>query len=273
MDFSQLLRQGRESLQITQSQLGQTTGISRRSISDYECGRRIPDKETAQVLGKALRLPAYGIQRATLRAAVSHLCPPRTYSFSRDWTTESRIWKAFKNAPELKPLGKFLTREILSQLNQLPCGSCWEGAVLALLVSLGVQIATVCPDDERYYKHTIIHPLDKLPAGHLRLPALTIVWKGTLVMFIPQVSLEKPKYTLDFLVGVRRRNCPDWQNLEIDGEGHDSAGDIVRTKLIDLPTLRFTPDHLRSPGFAEKLLDAIVNYANAKSSHIHKRAS
>ncbi|CAN0421412.1 unnamed protein product, partial [Phaeothamnion confervicola] len=132
----------------------------------------------------------------------------------------------------------------MKELNHFPTDSCWEAVVLLLLAILGAARVTARPLEERYFRHTILHPLDGLPAGHLRLPALILEFKGRLLLFFPQVVLNVSGFKLDLLVGVRRRDRPSWSNIEIDGEGHDASGDRYRTDAVGLPTLRYKPDDI-----------------------------
>ena len=262
MNFAQTLKQRRNELQLSQSQLGQVLGIDRKRISDYESGRRIPDDETVLVIAKKLGFPDFNVDRQILKASTLHLARPRSYSFDMKYTTESRIYRAMERKPILRRLTQYLSPVLMRQLNQLPCDSCWEGAIVGELMGLGAKPTTAIPLEERFFQHGILHPIDKLPAGHLRLPALQLLWNGNLLLFIPQVLIEKPKYTLDFLVGLRRRDKPFWLDLEADGEDHDFSGDKVRTNLLSMPTLRYQPDDICSPTFGEDLMKAILKEAD-----------
>lgn len=262
MNFAQTLKQRRNELQLTQSQLGHVLGIDRKRVSDYESGRRIPDDEVVREIAKKLSLKDIKIDRQGLKASTLHIARTRSYAFDMKYTVESRIYKAVERRPVLRRLITHLEPKLLLELNQLPCDSCWEGAIVGELVGLGAKPTTVIPLEERFYQHGILHPLDKLPAGHLRLPALQLVWNGYVLIFIPQVLIDKLKYTLDFLVGLRRRDKPFWADLEADGEGHDSSGDRDRTNLLSMPTLRYRPDDICSPTFGEDLIKAIVREAD-----------
>jgi len=43
MNIAEIIRKRREELQLSQEQLAQAVGVSRRCVSNYECGARIPD--------------------------------------------------------------------------------------------------------------------------------------------------------------------------------------------------------------------------------------
>jgi hypothetical protein len=148
-------------------------------------------------------------------------------------------------------------RRVQRFLMIVSCDSDLEAVFLMLLLAAGAKIGRLSPQSLGFRKHPIVDPATLQVVGHCRFPAL-VVSLGTLeILFFPQVSLrpllarkgaaQSQTHTVDGLVAARVGDQVDWLLFEVDGTGHDSAGDADRQEHLDLPTIRLRTTEIVGP--------------------------
>ena len=262
MRYGNQIKERRIALDLTQAELGARIGRSHKRISEFELETRAPDPEAKIALCRVLNLPAFSTETELLPALCRHLVKPRFYVRPGERSTEHRLWAARTRAPEwAHRINDCLVPKRKALLNLCASDSCWEALILAHLMATSARQVSVQLLAEGYYQHVVLHPTDRLPAGHLRFPALSVQWGEESLLFVPQVPLrtmEGAEFTPDFLVGVRGKGPSKWIDLEVDGEGHDGSGDRYRMNLLGMRTVRYRPAQIRARDFVETLFSDLL---------------
>lgn len=261
MGYGKQIRERRIALGMTQRELGKAIGKYHKRISEFENEEVRPDNETFALLHKHLGFFEVEPPQPKLLRPKKHLRRLRSYGRKGDRPTEARLVKAWHESTEQQRIVSLLSSKDRQKLELYGCDSLWEATVMAMLiVFIKVKLVGVRPLEEGFFEHVVLHPVDQLPAGHIRFPAFMVVWKKRRILLIPQVPVRAGgvTFTLDFLVGVRRKGGPCWLDLEFHGEGHNFSGDRFRQEALRMRTLRYGPDDIREPGFIEKMMDDIL---------------
>lgn len=96
--------------------------------------------------------------------------------------------------------------------------------------------------------------------GSRYLPCLFYKAVGRCFCLWPQVTIrtDEGSFRVDGLLFYRSHKASGWLLLEVDGEGHRSAGDLYRSSLLRLPELRLTASDVRGQNCMKRLLDYVA---------------
>jgi hypothetical protein len=255
---STLLKAQRNTLGLSLRELALPTGIDWRRLSDFELGLRRPDADQAERLAQALSLQRNQVLEVPIPfdgTVEKRFRERHRWRVPADRPTSVRVAAAYAKYPEvMRRLAFDAPPWAETFMTHLVCGSAEELLHWQHCFTIDPKPARVRPQVAGYVAKHVVDPLSGESVGMHRFHCLVI--KG--LLFIPQVSVKinKQTFTMDALVKVGKT----WVNLEIDGPGHDTSRDALRTAALDMPTIRWNLADLLSLDYGTRLVGALESF-------------
>lgn len=268
--YSKLIRESRKRLGLTQKELSSRSQIARGRISLLERGHRTPTAEELKSLSAILSIPMLSLgaavpstPRPTLSKLKNRFVPWKRFRVAKDRDSEVRHRAARRRYPQLlKKLSTGLTLRgdsdwIKVYFREACFDSSLEFLFSIILLDAGAKPGWLSPQHAGFVQAPIINPITRALEGHLPRPALG--WEDCL--FFPQISVRAPRLTatLDMLLGMHMKGGVRWWDLEIDGAGHNPAGDQHRESELGFPTLRLRENEILNLSCLDRIRDLREN--------------
>ena len=233
-----IVRECRQALGLSQTQLAQRCGLSRQFLVRVERGLALPSLEVAQRLEAALGCgpivsTAHLLSEREWRRDV---CP---YEFP---VVNPACWRmALEDWPYPIGLLQIPERTTRWMESTLACESKLEAYAFFQIAKFDCLPQVSSPHSLGFRGLPIVDALGRV-LGERLLPGLRGHLKDLHFLLWPQVRLKPGRvpFRTDALVLLRRRRNSLWCILEIDGFGHDPDRDESRTKWLALKDIRLS---------------------------------
>ena len=238
LPFHLRIRQQRLKRHLSQTQLSRECGISRDRWSQLERGYRRPSVREIQIISDVLHLrsfsvPPSGLHRDILQISTSLRKSAKPFLAHQDRPTNFRYLAALKRH---RPLVTRLTslarkrgdiRVCESHCQNIACGSYLEALYLLTIVVSGASPCYLTPASFGHTPHPIVDPILRQEVGHRPHACFATTEKA----YFFQVSFATPSsICVDLLIWDGA-----WKVLEINGEGHQTHSDLLRSSILGLP--------------------------------------
>ncbi len=260
------LQRARKAKRLRQEDVAQAVNVDRRRISDYENDDYHPDAELRGRLATVLEISARLLDKL-------YVPPAKPYGGIAD------LFEVKK--PDYRPVGDYPTAKRLRALywsDKKLFNETWEGlnaredrsevrrffidvqtdvgdealAWMRVMLPKEQEPARLSPLRCGFRELPVVHHEHRYVVGDCPVPA--IVRKGPRpgVIFIQnsvmtKIGIQRP----DGIVGVKVNGEMLWCATEFDGPGHDTRRDAEREEILQMRVVRFTPEDIRLPNFAE----------------------
>lgn len=250
----QELRKARIQQGWSVSRLAQALGISASRLSDYEEGRRAPDR---QRLGRWLEVLQLRRDQVALPEDFVHHYPDE-FQLQID---QEQSWATVVHAyhREYQELDPYLQVPAWFRA-AVRVDSALEALAWTQLAAPPASFRAVSPVRAGFR----LHPLatgSRAPLGAAAKACFHVKHGGTTLLVWPQITIQigSEFVRVDALLSARTTRRAHWQVLEIDGDQHftRSERDRRRELRLKLPHIRVSQDTIRSLRFKSELLQKL----------------
>jgi hypothetical protein len=218
-------------------------GLTPKRWSNLERGYRNPGPEEHKTISRFLNFrhtfaSSNGVTRQLLHSGARLTPSQKPFAHDLDRMTHIRYCTLCKCHPALAAT---LRERILSRpdherchhmCHQIRCDSHLESLYLAALLAQGAEPCLIAPASLARPPHTVMDDAGRMMVGLQPRPCFFL--NGCHQFF--QVSFKIPNLVrIDVL-----RWDGAWSVLEIDGKGHDTSGDWVKERQLQIPVRRMT---------------------------------
>lgn len=248
------MRDLRVSKNLSQAEVAEAVQMARPTYSRLERGLTTATSAQAarlrQVFGVAVLGDQHLISERERRATADHAFYDLRRVSAEPWRQTEHIYGAQEGVPS----------EAWDWLQTfVHADSTLECRALAQFIRAGFAPKVDSPLLWGFEHLTLLDFLGNL-LGARYLPCLLYKKDKCCICLWPQVTLrtENGSFRIDGLLFYKTDKTSGWIILEIDGEGHRSAGDIYRSSLLGLPELRLSSSDVRGQYCMQRLLDYVA---------------
>lgn len=260
------LRRARKALRLRQKDVALAVEVDRRRVSDWEKDAYHPDAEHRPKLASKLKLSLAMLDKLYVPPAkpyggIADLFQIKKpdYQPTGDYSTAKRLRALYWSDKQLfkETWDGLNAREDRSEVRrffkdvQTDVG---DEALAWMRITLPKQLepARLAPLRCGFRDLPVVHHEHKYVVGDCPVPAIVRKGERPGVIFVQisvmtKIGIQRP----DGIVGVKVNGEMRWCATEFDGPGHDTRRDHEREEILQMRVVRFTPEDIRLPNFAE----------------------
>ncbi|MFN8609815.1 MAG: helix-turn-helix transcriptional regulator [Vulcanimicrobiota bacterium] len=247
------LKQAREKLGLSQTEAAGRLQIPRQQLNRLERGKALATSaQAASILG-LYGVAALSSQELERGRRTQERTGLRPFEFEQvnpePWRAAHKFWG---HRITLEP-------EIWRWMSHfIPADSSHECYGWGQFGARGARPLLGNPVHWGFDQHVLVDGLGRLLAARL-LPALGYESPERDLVIWPQMWMCTGDHTfrVDGLVFLRLGKRRHWLVLELDGKGHNAAGDEFRKAQLAMPEVRLTGEEIRAGQFFELLLERV----------------
>lgn len=284
-----VLRRHLQATGLDQTDFAARTGIRRRRVSKLLSGKAQLNQAELATLCRLfprwardlrasfvppLRRAKTGGRKALPGSRELHrlVTPPRRH-LSRQRIATRRLWLGLRReAPSvMDPLRRIIRsrkdlRDCLVHLNRTRCDSKYELSVYVHALAGQAGLCETSLLRLGFTVHPVVDEETHEAVGHRPMVAYLLRRGKARILLVPQVSVKVASgvvYTLDALALVLHGRRRFWIGFEVDGSGHRTTWDRVRSEALGLPEARFTEADVIARDFLDRLWEKVEGLLTA----------